>query len=538
MSREILDAFARFQRRHVWMRGWDVFLDAAFVMTLTSAALFLVDRLAFELGLAPPRLSSRDMILALGLGTLMVAALVATASALLRPVSPARLAREIDRAAGGEERFLSALEVAAAGSGGVFAPALCRDALRIAGAAEPSRVVPRPPVGHRWAILLSLAAAGVLYAVPAREYAAPRAAFEVSPLRGPAPLEVGFQDASIGAIRSFRWSFGDGAEAEGEEVSHVYEAPGRYRARLRVDGPGGSSEQDVEIDVLPSDAAFADFTGEPRKGRDRVAVRFTNLSKNGKTYEWDFGDGAVSSDRDPVHVYEGPGLYTVKLRVTNDLGEDTRVREKYVKVAHPLEPLADFRAMPREGEAPLEVGFEDLSTGALSEWTWDFGDPLAGEERISRERNPVYVYRVPGRYTVRLRVKGPHGQDEVEKVRYIHVKEEGQGGGNDKSKLPRKPVPKDPSAGALPNSKDGPKPKFIDLPASLRHPDAPKDLVEKERKVYTNPPAGASGGPDLKPLDQVLPEYRRAAEDSIERERIPPVLREHLRRYFDGLRPK
>ena len=540
MNREILDAFSRFRRRHAWMRGWDLFLDAAFVMTVGAAALLLVDRLAFELGVAAPRLSTRPVILGVAAGALLLAGLLALAASL-RPVSPAGLAREIDRAGGGEERFLSALELAAGDRRSVFAEALCRDALRVADAAPPARVVPRPPLGHRWAILLSLAAGGVLYAVPAREYAAPRADVDVSPLRGPAPLEVGFRDASIGAIRSFRWTFGDGADAEGEDVSHVYEAAGRYRARLVVEGPGGISEKDVEIEVLPPDAAFAEFDGEPRKGRERVEVRFRNQSRNAKTHEWDFGDGAVSSERDPVHVYEGAGLFTVQLRVTNDLGEDVRRREKYVKVAHPLEPLADFRADPREGPAPLEVGFEDLSTGALTEWRWDLGDLLAGEGRISRERNPIYVYRVPGRYTVRLRVKGPHGEDEVEKVRYIHVKEEGggQGGGGGKNNSPR-PKPKTPEPGGLgpkpPKESQAPKtfvPEELKVP-----PTAPQDLVEKVVKIYQPPPPGTPGGPDAKPLDVVLPDYRRAAEDSIERERIPPVLREHLRRYFDGLRPK
>jgi PKD repeat protein len=380
----------------------------------------------------------------------------------------------------------------------------------------------------------------MLYAMPAREYAAPRADLEVSPLRGPAPLEVGFRDASIGAIRSFAWSFGDGGSDEGEDVAHVYEAPGRYRARLRVEGPGGASEKDVEIEVLPPDAAFAEFEGDPRKGRERVEVRFRNRSKNAKTYAWDFGDGALSSERDPVHVYEGAGIYTVRLRVTNDLGEDVRVREKYVKVAHPLEPLADFRAEPREGEAPLEVGFEDLSTGALSEWRWDLGDLLAGEGRIRRERNPVYVYRIPGWYTVRLRVAGPHGEDEVEKVRYIHVKEEGDGKGGGKSEKPMPPkAPKTPApAGRDRQPPKGPPPKVQYNPVGVPHPDAPQDLVEKTQKIYQPAPPGTPGGPDAKPHEVVLPEYRRAAEDSIEHERIPPVLREHLRRYFDGLRPK
>lgn len=537
MSQDVLHAFARFRRRHARMRGWDLFLDALFVMSTASAALLLVDRLAFELGVAPPRVSTPPRILAIGAGTFVLAALAALVGVVLRPVSPAGLAREIDRAGGGEERFLSALEISAAGAGGAFATALCRDALRIAAAAPPDRVVPRPPLGHRWAILLSLLAAGVLYAAPAREYAAPIADLQVSHVRGPAPLEVGFQDVSIGAIRRFHWSFGDGSTADGEEVSHVYEAPGRYRARLQVEGPGGTSEKDVEIEVLAPDAAFADFEAEPRKGRERVEVRFRNLSKNGAAYEWDFGDGAISSEKDPVHVYEGSGRYTVKLRVTNELGEDRRVREEYIKVADLLDPLADFRAEPREGEAPLEVGFEDLSTGALAEWRWDLGDLLAGEGRIRTERNPVYVYRTPGRYTVRLRVKGPRGEDETEKVRYIHVKEQGDGKGGGKAPSPP-PKPKTPVAGdqkGKPRENKTPK-TFV--PEGLRHPDAPKETVEKDLKIYTPPPPGAPGAADAKPLDVVLPEYRRAAEDSLSRDRIPAVLREHVRRYFDGLRPK
>jgi PKD repeat protein len=537
MSREILEAFARFRRRHARVRAWDLFLDAAFVMALSSAALLLLDRLAFELGLASPRLSSRERILALGAGTFALAALTAVVGALLRPVSPARLARDIDRAADGEERFLSALELAAAGSGGAFAPALCRDALRVADAAPPSRVVPTPPLGHRWAILLALAAGGVLYALPAREYAAPIARLELSHARGPAPLEIGFADASIGAIHAFRWTFGDGAEAEGEELSHVYETPGRYRAKLRVEGPGGSSEAEVEIEVLRPDAPFADFEGEPRKGRGTVAVRFKNLSRNDDRVEWDFGDGATSSERDPVHLYEGTGLYTVKLKVSNELGDDVRVREGYVKVAHPDEPLADFRGLPRDGEAPLEVSFEDLSTGLIDERVWDTGDLLAGEKRILKERNPVYVYHTPGRYTVRLRVKGPKGQDETEKVRYIHVKEPGSGGGG-KSKNPIVRQPRSPKDGPPQKPKETKPRDFKDIPYVVRPPDAPGNLVEKVVNVYQPPPPGSPGGPDSKPLESVLPEYRRAAEDSIERERIPPALREHLRRYFDGLRPK
>src|SRR5436190_13213011 len=59
MGEEILREFGRFRRRHLWVRGLDLFLEAAFVMTITAAAMLLVDRLAFELGIAASHLAQR-----------------------------------------------------------------------------------------------------------------------------------------------------------------------------------------------------------------------------------------------------------------------------------------------------------------------------------------------------------------------------------------------------------------------------------------------------------------------------------------------
>lgn len=530
MRDELLREFARYRRREARVRAWDRFLEAAFVLGLLAAAVLLVDRLAFELGLSDPVLSARVPAV---LGAALAAAAAWAGLAWLRPAPPARLARELDRAASGDEAVLSALEV----SSGPFADALCREAVRVARRTSPPRVLPLPPLGYRWGILLALATGGMLHALPARSPGAPLAAFEAFPVRGPAPLEVGFSDASSGSIRAFRWDFGDGAADTGEEVVHVYDRPGRYRAVLRLEGPAGVSEASREIEVLPADRVSADFRGEPLKGRGTLAVRFESLARNAKSLAWDFGDGAVSSDENPVHLYEGPGRYTVRLKATNDLGSDEAVKERYVKVAHPDEPLADFRALPREGPAPLEVGFEDLSDGKVEEWHWDFGDLQATSGRTSAERNPVHVYRVPGKYTVRLRVKGPKGEDVEEKTRYIEVGEGGGSGASSKSSPRPKPKAQDPAAskGKPPPSE---RPKVQLMPDDLKHHDPGKSLVEKDVNVYRPPPPGTPGAAEQVPLDQVLPEYRRAAEDSMERERIPGALREHLRRYYEGLRPR
>jgi PKD repeat protein len=546
VSDEILREFGRFRRRHLWVRGLDLFLEAAFVMTITAAAMLLIDRLAFELGFAAPHLSHRAMVATTLLLPLGLSAALAIGTLLLRPTPPARIAWQLDRAAGGEERFLSALECAASGDGGPFAPALCRDAVRVARGTEPARVLPPAPVSYRWAIALSLAVGGILWAWPPQLYDAPLADLDAYPARGPAPLEVLFQDASIGAIDEFRWDYGDGRTGSGEQVTHVYEHPGSYVAKLILVGPGGTSEKTVAIEVLPPDRAAAEFRGAPLKGRGSVEVAFENLSKNGKRFTWDFGDGKTSLEFSPTHLYARPGLYSVRLTVENDLGKDEKIRDKYVKVAHPDEPVAEFRAMPREGEAPLKVEFEDMSSGVLTEWSWDFGDVRSGTERVSNERNPTHVYKNPGHYTVRLRVKGPQGEDVEEKVRYILVKSGGDGGGGggggSKNQDQQQKDKKSTGAGSKIGRLFGDptdRPKVTLMPEEIRsHQKPDKGLVEKEL-IYTDKskPKG-EGTPSQVPLQDVLPQFQRAAEDAIERELIPPAYRDHVRRYYDDLQRK
>lgn len=547
MAEQILREFRRFRRRHLWVRGLDLFLESAFVMTMTAAAMLLVDRLAFELGLSSPHLSHRAMVAASLALPLALAASFAAAALLLRPTSPARIAWQLDRASGGGERILSALELAASGDQGPFGPALFRDAVRVAQEAEPAQVLPRAPVGYRWGIVLSLFIGGLLWAYPPQLYDAPLADLDATPRRGPAPLEVFFQDGSIGAIDEFLWDFGDGQTGEGESLTHVYEKAGTYTVRLTLKGPGGSATKTCSIEVLAPDRAAADFRGAPLKGRGALEVTFENLSKNAKKQTWDFGDGSTSTDEAPVHRYAQPGLYSVRLLVENDLGKDEKIRDRYVKVAHPDEPIADFRAMPREGDAPLEVYFEDLSTGELKEWSWDFGDLRSGADRVSAERNPTHVYKTPGHYTVRLRVKGPRGDDETEKVRYILVKSDGGGGGGGK-KNPKNPADqpkaKKPNSGA--GAKEGKtfgdessRPKVTFDPTEVQSHKPGTKLVEKDVNVYTNQnKQPGEGAAQQVPFDQVMPQFQRAAEDAIEREQIPPAYRDHVRRYYEDLHRK
>ena len=77
---------------------------------------------------------------------------------------------------------------------------------------------------------------------------------------------------------------------------------------------------------------------------------------------------------------------------------------------------ADFSATPRSGESPLSVQFEDLSSGTVTDYLWDFGN---GD--TSTEISPTYEYLAGGVYTVTLMAHGPFDTDTVTKTAYINV---------------------------------------------------------------------------------------------------------------------
>lgn len=74
------------------------------------------------------------------------------------------------------------------------------------------------------------------------------------------------------------------------------------------------------------DLPVAAFTVDPLIGNASTEFQFRNLScGESLTYVWDFGDSPdnTSTDPNPTHTYEDPGVYTVTLTATNDAGSST-----------------------------------------------------------------------------------------------------------------------------------------------------------------------------------------------------------------------
>lgn len=52
------------------------------------------------------------------------------------------------------------------------------------------------------------------------------------------------------------------------------------------------------------------------------SIKFSNQTKHGKDYEWEFGDGEVSHMTHPVHIYREAGIFEIKLTAINDAGSE------------------------------------------------------------------------------------------------------------------------------------------------------------------------------------------------------------------------
>jgi PKD repeat protein len=172
----------------------------------------------------------------------------------------------------------------------------------------------------------------------------------------------------------------------------------------------------------------ADFSGAPVQGYAPLEVTFTDRSTNVPLYwSWSFGDGQSSSVKNPVHIYQSPGIYTVSLVAGNRFGGNSVTKSSYVVVNPPSSPpVVDFVASTTSGYAPLQVEFTDLSTGGIVvSRIWTFNNNGIPVSETTTGQKIVHTFTEPGQYNVTLAVTAGNNESaSLEKSYYISVKQQ------------------------------------------------------------------------------------------------------------------
>lgn len=134
------------------------------------------------------------------------------------------------------------------------------------------------------------------------------------------PALVNFVDQSTNAT-TWAWSFGDGNTSTQTNPTNTYVTPGVYTIYLVSGNPATCNKLDTSsqtLSIFPS--PFADFDWSPNPPEPNTPNSFTNLSTGATRYLWDFGDGSTDTTKNPIHIYQKDGTYTVCLTATNQYG--------------------------------------------------------------------------------------------------------------------------------------------------------------------------------------------------------------------------
>ena len=241
----------------------------------------------------------------------------------------------------------------------------------------------------------------------------PVANFTVSPSTGCAPLVVTYTDQSQNSPTSWNWSFPGGSPASSTQPNPVvtYNSPATYNATLTATNSIGSNSTTqtnaVTVETIPSSAFSYAVLG--------LTVIFNNLSSsNATSYLWDFGDGNISTEVNPVHSYAVDGFYNITLTASNMCGntEVTQVIPVFTL------PTASFSASPTSGCVGMMVAFTNQSSVNTTNWSWSFPGGLPSSSTLP---DPVVTYNAPGTYSVTLTVTNPAGSNTVTQTNYITV---------------------------------------------------------------------------------------------------------------------
>lgn len=136
------------------------------------------------------------------------------------------------------------------------------------------------------------------------------------------------------------------------------------------------------------------FTPSVNVGCAPLKVNFKINNPIEGTYMWSFGDGGVSTLKEPEWLFDEDGTFTVNLKIMDDV----KVLAEYSSeiTVYPR-PVARFESRSVDAVLPdAEVSFLNYSTGAVL-YEWSFGDGTGSDIY-----EPTHKYEKNDEYDVKL----------------------------------------------------------------------------------------------------------------------------------------
>lgn len=183
-------------------------------------------------------------------------------------------------------------------------------------------------------------------------------------------FQIQFLDKStiLSGVSSWKWDFGDGTFSTAQNPLHTFPYYGIFKVSFVSKNSTGCTDTFVKnIEIKRN--YFASFSDSITSCFQIQFKDKSNPTIGGSlvSWKWDFGDGSVSINQNPLHTFPTYGAYKVRLIVENTRGcVDTIVKTVNISYRHFVDAGRDTSVCMVNDEANIELN----ATKGLHSYSW------------------------------------------------------------------------------------------------------------------------------------------------------------------------
>jgi gliding motility-associated-like protein len=208
-------------------------------------------------------------------------------------------------------------------------------------------------------------------------YDASASSFSYDPLAGCKPLQLNGIVNSPAPL-DFTWDFGDGSivTTNNANIAHTYNVFGNYVPRLILSDSLNCLLPLTGIDTVRIVGVTAKYGWNKKLFCDSGTVFFTDSTTSNDpiiSYNWNFGDGGISSVTSPSHTFSSPGNYTVSLALQTQQGcTDTLTYNRLIKVVESPSVRINGDTVICKNDFVNYAGVFNRPDTSVVQWAWTF----------------------------------------------------------------------------------------------------------------------------------------------------------------------
>ena len=181
----------------------------------------------------------------------------------------------------------------------------------------------------------------------------------------------------------YLWDFGDGQYSLDKNPIHKYVDVGNFTVKLTIIDSKEHNDtviKDNFIEVIANYSLLADFIWNASKIIEGQKICF-NFIENSEIspvkFIWDFGDGQISFERNPIHTYHFAGNFTIKLEIFDVFqNSDFKIKENIILVDTDKKPISHYTFIMNNDENGIffRFKFDGIVGNCPITYYWNFGD--------------------------------------------------------------------------------------------------------------------------------------------------------------------